>query len=363
MKNVLILTNNMNGGGAERVLLTILENLPRDQYCVDLALVYREGTLLKQLPDSLNVVALFEKRTAATSELIKKDNGELYHVLAKHKYDVEIAFLEGNAVKIMSKSTNTDAMKIAWVHIDLFKEHYTESIYESLNHERNAFLSFDKIFCVSTAARNGLGNLFGTEILSKSYVVFNPIDHVRIQRLADHAIIPKKGITFCAVGRLDEQKGFDRLLYATRCLLSEGFKFHIWLLGEGPLHCALREHCNALDISEYISFLGFQENPYPYISQADALISSSRAEGLPMVTGEALILRTPVIATNCSGQAEALQYGKYGLLVDNSHLGVYNGMKAFLSGAYTGSEIMYSGPERFLPYQLDQYFQRICKLV
>ena len=121
MKNVLILTNNMNGGGAERVLLTLLQYLPRNQYRVDLCLVYQEGALLDQLPDDINVTALFEERNSQTAELIFRDTGALYKRAAKRKYDIEIAFLEGNAVKIMSKSTNSKALKIAWVHIDFLR--------------------------------------------------------------------------------------------------------------------------------------------------------------------------------------------------------------------------------------------------
>lgn len=82
-----------------------------------------------------------------------------------------------------------------------------------------------------------------------------------------------------------------------------------------------------------------------------------------MVIGEALVLRTPVIATMCSGQIEALQHGKYGLLVENSEQGIYEGMRAFLMKKYTGQELKRSGPERYLPYQLERYMTRICNLI
>lgn len=363
MKSVLILTNDMNGGGAERVLLTLLQYLPRNQYRVDLCLVYREGVLLDQLPNDINVSALFEKRNSQTAELVFRDTGALYRKAAKRNYDIEIAFLEGNAVKIMSKSTNRKALKIAWVHIDLSSEHYTASLYESTEQEYLAFSAFDRIFCVSSAARDGLERLFGPRLFSKTFVVYNPIDQERVQRLAGEKKISKDGITFCAVGRLEEQKGFERLLKAARQLYAEGFQFQIWLLGEGSLKDTLQRTCANLHLEKHISFLGYQQNPYPYIKEADAFVSSSRTEGLSMVIGEALILRKPIIATNCSGQAEALQYGKYGLLVENSQRGIYGGMKAFLNGTYSGLELTHSGPERYLPYQLETYMRQICALM
>lgn len=363
MKSILILTNNMNGGGAERVLLTLLQNLPRNQYIIDLCLVYWEGALLDELPHDIHVTALFKKRNAQTAEIIRRDNGALYMKAATRRYDVEIAFLEGNAVKIMSRSSNKNALKIAWVHVDLSQEHYTSSIFENTEQEYISFSSFDRILCVSKAVRDGLEKLLGCGLHSKTVIVYNPIDQVRVQQLAREKEIEKQGVTFCAVGRLTEQKGFDRLLKVTGCLCAEGFHFKIWILGEGYLYDKLQQACRTLHITKNIIFWGFQKNPYPYIDQADAFISSSRAEGLPMVTGEALILRTPIIATNCSGQDEALQHGKYGFLVDNSENGIYRGMRAFLTGEYTGQELTNSGPQRYAPYQLKRYIHRICAIL
>lgn len=363
MKHILILTNNMNGGGAERVLLTLLQYLPRDQYRVDLWLVYREGALLEQIPEGFEVSALFEKKNSDTAASIRRDTGELYRKIAKRSYNIEIAFLEGNAVKIMSQSSNSAAFKIAWVHLDLFYEHYTASIYDNIEQEYQAFSAFDRIFCVSSAVQTGLKKLFGPRILPKTFVVFDPIDQTKIQHLSMEREIITQEITFCAAGRLEHQKGFDRLLRAAWSLQAEGFQFQVWLLGEGRLRDSLQRNCAALDLIERVSFLGFQKNPYPYIKHADAFVSSSYVEGLSMVIGEALILRTPVIATRCSGQVEALQHGKYGLLVENSERGIYEGMKSFLTGAYTGQELMHSGPERYLPFQLEQYMRKICSLL
>lgn len=363
MKNILIMTNDMNGGGAERVLLTLLQYLSRVQYRIDLCLVYRIGPLLSQIPNNVEVMALFKKRNIHSAEQIRKDDGELYQKAAKRRYDIEIAFLEGNAVKIMSKSTNSNARKIAWVHIDLYQEHYTAPVYKSIEQERIAFSAFDQIFCVSSAVRDGLIKLLGPCLLPKTSVVFNPIDAEKVQYLAGEIEIPKESITFCAIGRLAPQKGFNRLLKAAGQIHAEGFQFQIWLLGEGRLIDVLQNECVRLCLEECVTFLGFQKNPYPYIKQADALVVSSWTEGLSMVTGESLILRTPVISTYCSGQAEALQHGKYGLLVENSERGIYAGMKAFLTGSYTGCELSESGEERYLPYQLERYMKRICILL
>ena len=77
--------------------------------------------------------------------------------------------------------------------------------------------------------------------------------------------------------------------------------------------------------------LGFKENPYPYLRHADAFLLSSRDEAFPLVVGESLCVGTPVIATNCCGVDEWLEGGTYGLIVNNSVDGIYEGMSHALS--------------------------------
>ena len=76
--------------------------------------------------------------------------------------------------------------------------------------------------------------------------------------------------------------------------------------------------------------LGFQKNPYKFINQCNAFVCSSRMEGYSLVIAESMILEIPVISTKCSGPNELLDYGKYGLSVNNSTEGIYEGMKSFL---------------------------------
>ena len=87
-------------------------------------------------------------------------------------------------------------------------------------------------------------------------------------------------------------------------------------MGDGPLRGALERQCAELGVLDDVNFLGFCENPLPYIKRASALILSSRYEGFGNVLVEALAVGTPVISTDCPyGPAEILENGKYGRLV------------------------------------------------
>ena len=82
------------------------------------------------------------------------------------------------------------------------------------------------------------------------------------------------GELFVAVGRLTRQKGFDRLIEACRLLRDEGYSFELWILGEGSEREKLEELIQKYSLNDRVSLLGFIENPYPCIKEADILVLS-----------------------------------------------------------------------------------------
>lgn len=364
MKKILILTNNLNGGGAEKVLLTLLNNLPPVEYEITLALVYKTGVYLHNIPSHIKIKYIFEDNIDA-SEHILNDSDAIYENFLQNDCDIEIAFLEGNATKILSKSTNKKSLKIAWVHIDLFCEHYTQKIYSNDQDELATYCVFDKIAFVSKGALAGFELLFGNCLHDRSVIVYNPIDINEIKQKSNEKLeIQKEKTTICTVGRLTPQKGYKDLICATNRLIKEGFDFNLWILGEGKLEKKLKNLCVELGLSNHVVFWGFQKNPYKYITASDAFVCSSRAEGLSLVIGEALFLHKPVISTRCSGPNEVLSKGNWGLLVDTSESGIYEGLKTFLKSPNSvpvlSSETL-SIYNEF--YGLELYIKRIKKLL
>lgn len=117
------------------------------------------------------------------------------------------------------------------------------------------------------------------------------------------------------VGRLSRAKDFGTLIRAF-AQLQKKRPARLVLIGDGPRMQRLKVLSQVLGVSQDVDFLGFVDNPYPFIRQASLLVSSSRWEGCPNVVIEALALGTPVVATACPcGTAEVLQYGKFGSLV------------------------------------------------
>lgn len=85
-----------------------------------------------------------------------------------------------------------------------------------------------------------------------------------------------------------------------------------------------------LSLENEVELLGYQENPYQYVDKCDVFICSSFTEGLSTATIEALILGKAIVSTDVSGAREILGDSEYGLIVDNSNEGIYEGLKHLL---------------------------------
>lgn len=329
MKKILFLMKFLKGGGAERVLLTILQNLDYEKYDISLCVLFKAGIYIDQIPKNVKFFYIFDKETPENHKWASDNAKELYSKYITETYDIEIAFLEGICTKIIATSPQC-SRKIAWVHIDLFNCHYTNYLYSSTREEEETYCKYDQIVFVSKTVQDNFYKLF-PKLYKRGIVIYNPIDiHHIIELSTEYSVIFDK-TTFISIGRLTDQKGFDRLINATSRLIEHGFEFEVLILGEGPKDEYLKALVAQLQLQDVIKFGGFKSNPYPYLLAADVFISSSRSEGLALVLCEALVLKKEIIATNCSGVNEALYDGKYGLITDNSEDGIFSAMYKFLN--------------------------------
>ena len=132
------------------------------------------------------------------------------------------------------------------------------------------------------------------------------------------------------VGRLVEQKGYERLIFALARLKVAGYDFCLDILGDGVLRNNLMNLVEANGLINNIFFWGFTENPYKYMKNADLFVCSSITEGFSTAVSEAVILGIPVLTTNCTGMREIFGGSGCGKIVDNSQEGLFNGLKELM---------------------------------
>ena len=121
------------------------------------------------------------------------------------------------------------------------------------------------------------------------------------------------------IGRLTDQKNQIIILKAL-ANLKDKLSFRFIIMGSGNLKKNLQNYIDQKNLNENIKIINFKKNPFPLLKSADLFILSSKYEGLPNVLLEALVLKKPIISSNCpTGPREILEGGKYGLLFKNDN--------------------------------------------
>ena len=144
------------------------------------------------------------------------------------------------------------------------------------------------------------------------------------------SIFNSNDFNILSVGRLVEQKGYERAIDVFYRLKQEGYKFKWYIIGDGILKKGIQKKINELELNKNICLLGIKDNPYPYIRQCNLFFLPSLYEGFPTVTIEAKVLEKPVLSTEVSGIKEQIINGETGIIVDNNQLSIYFELKSIL---------------------------------
>lgn len=341
MKKVLFLIESLSGGGAEKVLSVLTKHINKKYFDITVCTITDIGIYTEEIKQNVKYLSILgnPQKKSFWGKIIYKIKYKLiytllptwliYKLFIPKNYDIEIAFVEGFVTKLLAASTNIQAKKIAWVHIDLSQNPWTQNnkIYRNLKEEQYCYSKFNQIICVSDTVKNNFIKRFK---LTNVIRIYNPIDKTDILNKAKEICkYPQttNDIKFITIGRLVLQKGYDRLLKVIKRIKADGIHCKLLILGEGEMYHTLSNYIKENDLSDDTILYGFQPNPYQYLKKADCFICSSRSEGFSLVIAEAMVLGKPIISTYCSGPNELLEEGKYGMLVGNSEDGLYQIIK------------------------------------
>lgn len=367
-KKILFIYGQLNGGGAERVLLDILHNIDYSQYEVDLCQIVAGGTLIDEVPAVVKIIPLWRGYTLGYKIAIRLSNKWGNNYLFKRKlkkkltkqYDMEISFLEGFPLKIHAMM-NTTSKKISWVHCDLFRFPYEADQFRS-GEELTAYNKMDKIVCVSKDAKEAFKKRFPT-CISDVVVIYNPIDSKKIEKLSK-AFKPKRKEKFTIItsGRLTSSKKMDRVLRVAKRFKEEHIDVKFQILGDGELKGELLNLRQQLEVEDMVDFLGYQKNPFPYIKQADLMFCCSGYEGFCLVICEAMCLGVPVVCTKTSGPIEILENNKYGLLCEHDDESMFKAVKKMVLDEKLRTDYRCEGRKKIMQFEPSMIVSQIENL-
>lgn len=345
MKKIVFGITSLTTGGAERVLVDIVNKL-KDKYEITIFTLYSQGSFEKELEKKINLISLYNKSYNELSKLEKIIIPIkvlicvklIYKKYLKDKFDIQVAFLEGPITRIFKFGKKTK--KIAWIHNDIskvFGNNLKAKI--KLYLDKSNYNKYDKLVFVSNENKNNFNNLYGLrEFDKKEEVIYNYIDKERIQRLSeinlDDILIDKTCTSIITVARLVKQKAIDRLIKVHKKLLDEGIIHKIYVIGDGPEKENLKELIKILNVENSFILTGKKDNPYPYVKQADFFALLSKFEGYGMVLEEAKILNKDIIITNTAAIEAVKDYSKK-LILENTEHAIFEGLKRVLKKEFT----------------------------
>ncbi len=313
-KTLLFTAYDLNIGGIEKALVTLVNKIDKDKYKVQIILEKKEGKLLEKLDKSIFVKEFKVSNNA--NKVLRKIINLLrrggYAIFYYHTYDFSCCYAtysySGNKLARLSSLNSS-----LYVHSDY------SYIYPDLEDFRHFFdtrgvYDFRYIFFVSKEARNKFIKLYPA--LKEKCLVFNNfIDTKEILALSDEKITltkPRHKTLFVFVGRLDDKS--KKLGRAFR-LVAQLDDVVFWVVGDGADRDNYEEEVKRLNLTNKVTFLGAQVNPYPYIKKADYLILTSDYEGFPVIYLEGLTLKKRLLTT-IKVSDEALKIGKnYGEII------------------------------------------------
>lgn len=350
MKKVLFFLESLSGGGAEKVLTDIVRNLDPMKFAVTVCTISDEGIYQSQVSEKVRYRSILRKqdfRSGFCKRLLYRIKYKMiytlpaawvYRWLFREKYDIECAFIEGFATKLISASSNSESRKIAWVHIDMERNPYAQNSFRTMEAHREAYRRYDTICCVSQSVKEVFRNMIMDD--KRVIVQYNPVDSAEVQRKGREEIdlIPNSKLQLGTIGRLTEQKGYIRLLDCLGKLRRDHPDFSLWIIGEGSQRPELEKRIAQYSLENNVRLLGFHENPYKYMHRCDAFVCSSYAEGFSTAATEALILGKPVFTTECAGMRELFGSEQCGEIVENTDEALEMMLRNLLSGTWKAED-------------------------
>ncbi|SER70898.1 glycosyltransferase [Psychrobacillus sp. OK032] len=310
---VLVFLFQLNGGGAERTVVNIINKLDTDIYDIVLVLGNdKNNVYIDLISDRVKIKFLYCNKLRnclfrLRKCIIEENPTLIFTTMNPNNLMVLFAkILSFKSIPVIIREANnrTQSGKVT-----KFNKFITTIFYNTSN----------KVVALSQGVSEDLIENFKIKT-DKIKVIYNPVDIDNINILKNEIVedieINKNEKLIISVGRLEEQKDFSTLIKAFSLVL-EKINAKLIILGIGSQEKMLKELCVNLGIEDKVLFLGFKENPQKYVKSSDLFVLTSKWEGFGHVIVESMAVGTPVVVTDCkSGPFEIIKDNKYGLLTE-----------------------------------------------
>lgn len=334
MTKILFLIHDLGRGGAEKVLVDLVNNMDPGKFDITVIALFGGGVNERSLKPHIRFRAVFPKAIPGNSHLMKLLAPEQLHRLCiKERYDIEVAYLEGPSARVISGCSDPDTKLVCWIHSTLRSVQTASRSFRSVAEARGCYRKFHRIICVSKWTCNAFQELFPDA--AEPEILYNTVESQHIIESAAKPVpegcMSPDEIALITVGTLKPVKAYDRLIRIHRRLRGAGYPVHTYFLGTGPDLEALQRQAAGCGCADTVTFLGYDIEPYKYVAKSQLYVCCSLSEGFSTSVTEALIVGTPVCTVEVSGMKELLgQNGEWGVVTENDEEALYQGIKRLL---------------------------------
>ncbi len=319
LNKIMFFLPTLGGGGAERTVIQLANNLVQQGHHVDVVVCDLNGDKAKLLPEVNAQIQLIDLNCGRVFRAIQP----LKKLLKAVQYDAVIATQShSNIVCVIAKRLAKSQSKLILREVSTPSKNMKLTGLKKFVFNRLVnwtYCSADQVVCVSKGVLDDFKQYYNYAEDNLS-TIYNPvIDSSYLQKLkspVQHRFFSQDHQVVLAVGRLTEAKNFGLLIRAFHQLHQMHPETRLIILGEGELRAEFEALIAELNLSEVVDLLGFDPNPYAYFKYVSLFVLSSNWEGLPGVLIQALASKVKVVSTDCpSGPREILADGQFGLLV------------------------------------------------
>lgn len=365
MKKILFVIHDLHHGGAEKVLVNLVNHMDKDRFDISVLALFGGGVNEQFLSPQVRLLHGHQSMIPGNSKIMKLFSPrQLFRHYIKEKYDVIVSYLEGPSARIVSGCPDDGTHLVSWIHCTM----------KSRREISVGFRNFDE---AKTCYQKFHCNAFVSEEVKKSFcdqvsvchplVLYNTVDSKKILESIEEVAepsMPEDKYKLVAVGKLEPVKGYERLLRIHKRLLTEDhLPIHTYFLGEGPERGGLQEWVKNNGMEDAVTFLGYQTNPYKYVAACDVFVCSSYSEGFSTAATEALIVGIPVVTTKVSGMREMLGNNEYGVITENDEEALYQGIRDLLKDPCRLFHYREKARERGLFFSTEQTVQAVEEML
>ena len=265
MKKVLFLIHDLGQGGAEKVLINLVNNMDCSKFDITVMTLFDYGINRQFLGPNVKYKTWCKKMLPGNSHIMKVFSPQqLHNLIIKEHYDIEVAYLEGPCARIISGCPNKETKLISWIHIEQHTTKKASSSFLSIKEAEDCYNRFNNIICVSETVKQDFLHVLNIQVPVE--VCYNTNESKKIVELAtdevEENLFSKNEFKIIGVGKLLASKGFDRILNVVKALKAENYPVHLYILGIGPMQKELEKIIYQNRLTDCATLLGYHTNPY-----------------------------------------------------------------------------------------------------